>query len=225
MNSKSNNKYLTLSQLIRYVEKKLSSEELNHVENILDNNPICNEALEGILLYVEQEGIDEAEIERLLEEIGTQSGLIKSNLIHHPDEQKGVYTLNELLDMFNTVEHYEPLLAEFTERSGAVAFAADASVSQYQDDLLVISPQTGEDCSDSICFILNRETQEELLLIIENNQEESLIETSFPADTDIHQISITHFRPGRYYWKLLLNDEDFIMGSFFVRKDLMPKNL
>ncbi len=122
------------------------------------------------------------------------------------------YTLEELLQMFGTVEHYERELVQMATRSKSQTFQIE-------------QPSNGSDCSEQTQFVLSSNAPTDLQLIIENSSEDEVAEVVFPAHTDQLTINTKAFLPGRYYWKLIGNTQDTLWGFFFIKKDLLPDEL
>ncbi len=118
------------------------------------------------------------------------------------------YTLDELAALFAPVPTYQASLGMVSRGT-----ATD-----------VISPSNGIDAADleELIFKTVHLTQEPFELCIENNKQDVLVELEIPSNVQEFRVSLAALNatPGRYYWKLL-SDEDMFIGYFFIRKDLM----
>ena len=123
------------------------------------------------------------------------------------------YTLQDLLDMFEPVPHYEHLLKAKNEQ---------ALVSRAGGCINLLSPQRNEAVNESLLFEFSAPSKEALTLLIENNNETEVFEEKLPQNASEYVVSVIHFAPGRYYWKLIGEDSDMLMGCFLVRKHLLP---
>lgn len=92
---------------------------------------------------------------------------------------------------------------------------------------LLIAPEKNTDCSNrqlEFVWKAKRGGFEEIDLIVENNRRKVLLEEAL--DVDAHSATIAFpketFPPGRYYWKFCIDDEEPIMGVFFIERGLMP---
>ena len=124
------------------------------------------------------------------------------------------YTLEELLDMFKPVGHYELAIAE----------SMDGGLRRF-DNLRVWEPINGINCTGGkLHFRLNRAVaQEDIIVRIENNREDTVLDEqlSGPASGEF-EINVASLSPGRYYWKLKAGNQDAIIGMFFIHKDILP---
>ncbi|MEZ4885327.1 MAG: hypothetical protein R3E32_11415 [Chitinophagales bacterium] len=118
--------------------------------------------------------------------------------------QKGGQLLDDLAAAFLPIPQYETVLAA---ASRSTAFE-------------VVLPENGLDCKGGILvFELKKGIDKTLQLSIENNQKTVLIEEVIEAQTTYFEASVRNLEAGLYYWKLK-TENDLVMGSFFIRKDL-----
>ena len=70
-------------------------------------------------------------------------------------------------------------------------------------------------------FELSEESEEDLELSIENNQCEELYIQEIPSHTQQFYVPFAakNYPPGRYYWKLMVEDE-MILAEFFIGKNV-----
>lgn len=88
--------------------------------------------------------------------------------------------------------------------------------------LEVSAPENGLDVKGGIlAFELRKGINQSLQLSIETNQQQVIFEEMIEPQIIRFEISVKELEVGRYYWKLKTPD-DLVMGSFFIRKDLMP---
>ncbi|MEZ4886780.1 MAG: hypothetical protein R3E32_18775 [Chitinophagales bacterium] len=134
--------------------------------------------------------------------LSTSIDKIKTSIKEHVE-----YSVEQLKELFAPVPHYQPLLAMPT-RAGS---------------LEVMIPQNGIDCTDEgLQFELTEASDETLELSIENNQCEEVYTQEILPNTFqfIVPFAAKDYPPGRYYWKLMVEDE-MIISEFFVGKDLI----
>lgn len=118
------------------------------------------------------------------------------------------YSIEHLKALFAPVPHYQPLLA-MPIRAGNIE---------------VLVPKNGVDCSDEGLYFELSETSDEILeLSIENNQCEEVYSQEIEADAVQFTVPFAakDYSPGRYYWKLMVEDE-MVISEFFVGKNLKP---
>ncbi|MGB0932137.1 MAG: hypothetical protein ACPGVB_15245 [Chitinophagales bacterium] len=92
---------------------------------------------------------------------------------------------------------------------------------------VLLQPKSGVNCPNrQLTFEWSRPKEgfEELDLILENNRREVLLEKSLDLDASSYNVMLSpdKFPPGRYYWKFCVDDDEPLMGVFFVEKNLMP---
>ena len=199
------NPTLTIDELMGYVHQTCSDEAIETIEWKLHASALNQAALEGALLMANEMDLDPQTMLNFKDELAFKAGL-------HNNIEEPTYTLEELLAMFEPVEHYDAML-EVVERSAPTLLPMP---------IHVLSPQNETNCYNTIIFELDRPAPQDLTLIIENNQEDELIENVFPAHAATYRQLLTGFAPGCYYWKLILDEDNMLMGKFYVRKDLMP---
>lgn len=198
------NPVLTTDELLNYINQTCSDSDIDLIEDKLANNELYQAALEGALFMADTDDLTTQTLANLQNELAFRTGFSIN--------QEPTYSLAELLAMFEPVEHYDALLAE-VERSAAAPVSPPVHV---------LLPQNDINCYHTIVFELDRPTPTDLILIIENNQEDELIESVFPAHTQQYRQSLSGFAPGCYYWKLMLDEDNMLIGKFYVRKELMP---
>ena len=125
--------------------------------------------------------------------------------------EKLQYSLEQLKQWFAPLPLYE--------RRIAVALRSESAA-------ILLQPQSGMNCADrqlTFRWVLPKGGMEELDLILENNRREVLLEESLEIAAETYTILLSQeqFPPGRYYWKFCMDDEDPIMGVFFVEKHLI----
>lgn len=132
------------------------------------------------------------------------------------------YTLQELLDYFKPIEHFESA----NKRSNSSSKKAGL-------DALVLTPQNEVDCTH---YQLNFQLKEALYfgleLTILNNEEDILHTQIIEANTLTFTIYLDFLQPkvGKYYWRLKANTRDrairkqykSVIRSFFLNKGLNP---
>ena len=135
----------------------------------------------------------------------------EKKIIQKQQAEEKTYTLEELLEMFTPVSHYEHFIHE-------------TEVVSRSENLEVIVPENGIDASvEQIIFAFNNPLKKEAYVLVENNQEDELMSITLLPGVDYFRLDTRGFEPGRYYWKLTGADVDIMMGYFFIRKDLLPK--
>lgn len=122
------------------------------------------------------------------------------------------YTLDELLEMFGVVEHYDMVIADM-----------DTALVARSRHIKVLEPQNGEAIHDTLLFMFAEAMPKGITLVIENSLEEEIDKIQMVLGQTFFKKNITGWKPGRYYWKLFGQQIDTVMGTFFIRKDLMPQ--
>jgi len=209
---------LTLDLLIGYVNKTLTNTDVLEAEAIFDEHLIFSEALEGALLMTDDvQPFEQTYINDMLRNIDDKVYQIQNRGNEHRNyitEAEQTYTLDELLNMFAVVEHYDAILTEVERSATAVDFTT----------FEVLAPLNGQDCSHSLQLVFSKAVAQDLEVWIENNQEEELLSALVPAGCTAFNIDTSSLSPGCYYWRIECNEEDFLLGKFYIRKDLMPNN-
>lgn len=128
--------------------------------------------------------------------------------------EKLQYSLEQLKQWFAPLPLYE-------KRVTVALRSVDSSV--------LLQPKSGINCPNrQLTFEWHRPKEgfEELDLILENNRREILLEESLEVNDGTYTalLSKEEFPPGRYYWKFCVEEEDPIMGVFFVDKNLISSN-
>ena len=215
------------NRIERYLDGKLTEEELQAFLGQLDKDEELAEALflqeqikteltntgfqqfRETLTAVEETVYTSVDESALLET--AEDEIIDENAPH--PEGAGVYTLDDLLEMFQPVKHYEKAIAE-AEFAGVVRAGG----------MDVITPENGSDCSDNITFELINAVEEPIKIVVENSEEDVVIrEKMQPGETKL-TIDTSQLPPGRYYWKLKSKEYGTMLGMFFVQKGLMPQS-
>ncbi len=173
----------------------------NIVEQILKKHPVVQARM-----IVQKLGID------LLIEEGRQ------NLPTEPNQKQATYSLEELRQMFAPIIGIEE------------AVHTRSSMTEDNEKTLqsiVVLPETGIDCNDTLSFHLSESVNSALLLLVYNNQQISVLKQEIAPNELLFELDVT-LSPGRYYWKLTPTDRDsrrqlgVATGVFFVNASLMP---
>lgn len=210
-----------INRIEDYIYGRLSEEESKKFVAEMDNNTALEQ--EVFLRQLIQETAEEDYLVNLLEQAKEDANLgdFIANLkaideTHHTnlqdllkEEAASTYTLDELLAMFKPIAEYEEMLVT-SERAET-------------GDIEVEKPVNGQNCHTELTFSLKRPLSSDFRVRIENNQMQAILKQSFKASTTTFAVATDSFAPGRYYWKLW-NQSGLVMGMFFVRKELMPKN-
>lgn len=133
-------------------------------------------------------------------------------LLMDESEEEGLYTLEELLEMFQPVNHYEKAISE-AEFAGVVRAGG----------MDIITPDNGADCSQSITFQLINPVSTPIKIVIENSEEDIVKRAKIEAGATQLTVDTSDLLPGRYYWKLKSKVHGTMLGMFFVQKGLMPQ--
>lgn len=157
-----------------------------------------------------------------------QNDDIIDNAIGQPEKdslanyQNPTYTLEELLQMFAPIEELE-------EAASMRASAIEADSANKNLQAMVVLPENGINCHDTLFFDLAEPIASSLLCRIYNNKREQLHEYPIAAGIVSFEVPLL-LTPGRYYWELKPNDRlvfrqlGAAVGMFFVHEELMPKN-
>ncbi len=122
------------------------------------------------------------------------------------------YSLNELLQMFQPIGHYERQLAGKT-RSG-----------RGGRQLPMVKPENGEDYPQTLPITFSEAISTTLTISIYNSQDEIIVEQEEVLDKEeTTSIDTTHLAPGRYYLKVRATGYVMSLRSFFIQKGLMPQ--
>lgn len=199
-----------------YLTNRLSKEETEEVRLQIANDPEWAEEA----AFLKEVLFSAIEVKKT--QLRTHLGAIEvklqkneaTNLAVYFDQAKKViqehidYSIEYLKELFAPVPHYQPLLAMPT-RAGNIE---------------VLVPDNGVDCQDEgLYFELSEASDETLELSIENNQCEEVYSQEIEANAlqfTVH-FAAKDYPPGRYYWKLMVEDE-MVISEFFVGKDLKP---
>ena len=206
---------MNIEQIVLYINKSISDDELQKLDKHIDSCDLCAEAIDGALIFSDFEAFKEINIKKRLVNIAYKLPLLKEIEQQKGQTNEKTYSLEELLGMFAVVPHYEPLLTE-----------VHRSIATFESVAMkIIAPENGADCQDTITFPLNKEASDNFEIHIENNQEESVIETFFPKGKHAYTIDIQHLQIGCYYWKMIVEDESLAIGKFYIEKKLIPNGL
>jgi len=118
------------------------------------------------------------------------------------------YTVDQFLQLFRPIPNYTTAIAAITRGKS----------------ISLISPKNEADFSNEVIrFDFGNALKKDIEILIEDNQYDILIEEEVDSGhTEITlPIPTNDFPAGRYYWKIIEEDELVLMGTFFVRKDLM----
>ncbi|MGB1206029.1 MAG: hypothetical protein ACPG5B_10295 [Chitinophagales bacterium] len=217
MNKKTKTTYpcMSIQQIVLYVNKTISDNELKTLDKHIDNCDLCAEAIDGALMFSDLEDLTEKNIKKRMANISNKLPFLEEMSFAKNTTTNKTYTLDELLAMFAVVPHYEPLLTE-VHRSVASLGAVS---------MKIIAPENGADCLNTITFRLNKTAIDNFEIHIENNQEETVIETFFPEGKDTYTVDIQQLQVGCYYWKMIIEDESLAIGKFYIKKAMMPNDL
>ena len=92
---------------------------------------------------------------------------------------------------------------------------------------IVVLPETGIDCNDSLSFHLSEAVNSAMSLVVYNNQQISVLKKEIPPNELLYELDFK-LDPGRYYWKLDPTDRNLrrqlgvAVGVFLVKASLMP---
>lgn len=199
-----------------YLTNRLTPQEAEEVKLQIANNPEWAEEaafLKEVLfsaIEVKKEQLREhfAAIEAKLKKQQANSLADSIEKIKTVIQDYADYTLEQLKALFAPVPHYQPLLAMPTRAGG----------------LEVLVPENGVDCTDEgLYFELSEASDETLELSIENNQCDEVYTLEIEPNTFQFTVpfAANSHPPGRYYWKLMVDDE-MIISEFFVGKEMKP---
>ncbi len=210
-----NNTCLSVDLLMRYINKKLTPEELDYVEQHIDTCALCSNGIEGALLYLDNTKklfLNMEMMHRIGYRLDEKYDYYSTSRVKNTTNN--TYSLQELLDMFATVPHYDALLTEVHRSAPSNSTSAP---------LVVLSPANESDCSDGLHLIFNKATQNDIEICIEDNEEEPVIEAIIAASSSKYELSTKNLRPGCYYWRLYLNNGDYLIGKFYIQKHFRPR--
>lgn len=201
--------------LERFVKGKATAKEQKEVQQLCGENPDIKAQLE--FMQVLHQGLVQGEVNRMSQRLSFLTSQLKQNkkkqsFLDTLNQQLN-YTLEQLLQLFAPVPAYQTQLARISLRAAAT-------------DIL-LSPPTSYDCVDyQLQFSLEKPLSktEELELIVEDNQFNEVYAQEYPPQTTEFtvQLNPNDYAPGRYYWKLSVEDQ-LLIGEFFIQKDLMPE--
>lgn len=206
-----------LHRIADFITGKLSPQEAEKVKQKIETN---SEWAEEAAI---QEDILFAAIEVKKIQLRTQFDRIEANLQSQTKQglvakitgfksfvsQQVEYSLEQLTALFTPVPQYQPLLA----------------MPMRGHDIKVLMPDAGIDCfNEGLSFQLSKGSEFPLEVVVENNQCEEI----YAQEIDSNTTDFTLFfparehPPGRYYWKLML-EEEMIMSEFFIAKEALSK--
>jgi hypothetical protein len=137
-------------------------------------------------------------------------------------EEKSTYTLSELLQMFAPINELE----EATTTRSAASVAGEAAPKTLET--IVVLPENGVNCHDTLFFDLAEPIASPLLCYIYNNKREQLLAQNIAANEVSFDLALS-LPPGRYYWELkptnraIFQQLGSAIGMFFVHEELMPQ--
>ena len=199
----------------KYFQGKLTIAEQNVFEQLRETNPAFAEEVsyyEDFMMGVEAFGNQELKkhFQNLEASIvaaeATDNTSPQNDVIAHLKKQAS-YTLEQLKALFLPVASYQMAISS-TNRSQSLA---------------VVLPKNEIDCTDSkLYFELSAATELSLVLQIENNRQSHILKKQVDATNKKFAITLPQDLPaGIYYWKLSRKN-DLLIGSFYIRKSLMP---
>ncbi len=118
------------------------------------------------------------------------------------------YTIDQFIQLFRPIPNYTTAIAAITRGKS----------------ISLIKPKNEADFSNEVIhFAFENALKKDIEILIENNQYDILIEEEVDAGHQKYslQIPTKDFPPSRYYWKIIEEDALVLMGTFFVRKDLI----
>lgn len=118
------------------------------------------------------------------------------------------YTIEQFLQLFAPVPNY------------TTAIAATTRGNRFS----LLSPENKVDCSEGfIRFDFGKALNNEIEILIEDNQHNVLIEEEVRMGQReiVLDLPVLEFKAGRYYWKIIADEELVMIRTFFVRKDLV----
>ncbi len=202
-----------LHQVADFLTGRLSPQEAEEVRRKIETNPewaeeaaiqeeILFTAIEvkKIQLKTQFDGI-EAKLQLQKEkEFATKIADFKSFVY-----QQVEYGLDQLAALFTLVPQYQPLLG----------------MPLRGQDIEVLMPNEGTDCfNEGLSFQLSKGSEFPLEVVVENNQCEEVYSQEIAPNTADFTLFFPakDHPPGRYYWKLML-EEEMIMSEFFIGKE------
>ena len=196
-----------------YLFNRLDSNQKDDFEDLLQSDEELKGDMEAYL------GL-QALAENLLEEDLLNDIMLDINERRSNQTQEITYTLEELLDMFAPSPAYEM----------EVVRSADAAHPDAKQNIGLLKPENGEDCSEKLLIQLVQTYDFELNLVIKNNREKDVYRSILPPQTSQLSLNIQDMQllPGRYYLKLspknrrLARQYQTALKVFFVQKDLKP---
>lgn len=175
----------------------------NTVAQIIEQNPVMKARI-----IVEKLGLNQIEHEKT----STFSNVLSSEEV--------TYTLEELSQMFAPIAGYEEVVFTRSYTGGAVE-------NKLQE--IIVLPESGIDCNDSLFFAFGEPVNSSLLLGIYDNSQHGVLKKEIPPLELMFDLKFT-LPPGRYYWKLTPTDRNLrrqlgiATGILFVHSHLMPPN-
>lgn len=196
-----------------YLKGRLKGEELTGFEEVLQKDTVLQEAvgLQRDIMMGVQASVRNSlkkKLKQFHQQLPKQQEAINAAI--NSNEQS--YTLEELLDMFKVVSHYEAAIEQ-----------ANLAMAARSSRLEVIRPANQADCTHDLTFELSKAVSEVLHLTIEDSEEDEVYEGKFPLNTTVFTpIFDKALLPGRYYWKLMGSTYETTIGTFFIHKELKP---
>ncbi len=147
--------------------------------------------------------------------------IIEESIQIHPVElaqEENTYTLDELRQMFAPIVGIE----EIVQTRSSITEDSEQTLQS-----IVVLPETGIDCNDSLSFHLSEAVNSAMSLVVYNNQQISVLKKEIPPNELLYELDFK-LDPGRYYWKLAPTDRNLrrqlgvAVGVFLVNASLMP---
>ena len=205
---------LTSEQMAELIEQhfagSLSEESQQMFDKLMQKNTAFRQEVE--LYELLTNGAKTVGREQVLEQLkATESSITK-------EAQSGVKWLEKLNDAAQySLEQLTAFFAPVPNYQAALAYTTRA------ESIEVISPINGMDCNNGLLdFELEEEPDDDIKVVIENNQHETILTQHINDDITSFTILLPEqLVPGRYYWKLITEDE-LVIGEFFIGKALKP---
>ncbi|MGB1243406.1 MAG: hypothetical protein ACPG49_12835 [Chitinophagales bacterium] len=185
------------------IEKRMATDAQFAAEVAFQKNVLKS------LQYVQQQDLKSFFLDlkpQLLQQLEEDTSKIFGNQVH--------YSLEQLKQWFSPLPLYEKRIASAL-RAAAIT--------------ILLQPKPETNCENrQLTFEWERPKEgfEELDLILENNRREVLLEETIDPDSITYTTLLPQdvFPPGRYYWKFCVDEDEPLMGVFFVEKNLMRED-
>lgn len=197
---------LHIDRIQKYLRGELPPNEMKAMETNIQQNPeLAQEVADYQFLIEGVIAVGAADFEAKV-----RSWEEKYKIAVGDFEEEETYTLEELMAMFQPVKAYENRIAK--ELVGT----------RSAGGLKVSKPENGVDCLKELVLELENPVNDVLKFTIEDSEEDEIFNREIAANTSTFTIDLTHYNPGRYYWKLRSKKYGMVLRSFFVKKYLMP---